>query len=210
EPAGLEDEGAGAGGGRGEPFEVHVQLAAVDGTAQASVAQRDGRVPERAGDRHGVDLDGPEVVDDRPDPAAAAVVQDVVEQGRLPGTEESGQNDHRDPPLAAPLRHALSPPLRAPVCAPAYVRRLDRRPGYERLRRARTARLSAPCAGQMPGMAPMCATLRSLRAPSSPPSRRSEPLGTLGGGTRRPPLAGPFAPTHASRRPADGGLIGGI
>ncbi len=70
-----------------------VEFARVDRAAQTPVAERDRGVPERSGDGHGVDLDRAEVVDDRADAGAAAVVQEVVEERGLAGAEESGEHD---------------------------------------------------------------------------------------------------------------------
>lgn len=112
----LDDDDVDAGGGAGEPLEVVVELTGVDGTAETAVAEGHGRVAEGARDRHGVDLDGAEVVHDRADTAAAAAVEEVVEQGGLSRAEESGQHDHRNLPPAAPLRHTI--PL-TPVRTPA-------------------------------------------------------------------------------------------
>jgi len=112
----LDDDDVDAGGGAGEPLEVLVEFTGVDGAAQASVAEGHGGVAEGARDGHRVDLDGPEVVHDRADTAAAAAVEKVVEQGGLSRAEESGQHDHRNLPPAAPLRHTT--PL-TPVRTPA-------------------------------------------------------------------------------------------
>ncbi len=119
----------------GQPFQILVQLAGVDGAAQTAVAQRDHRV-DLPGHRHGVDLDAAEVVDDRSDAAAAAAAQQVVEQGRLAGTEESGEHDDRNLSRglrgqggasivvrrcggAPSVRHAVSSARRAPAAAGA-------------------------------------------------------------------------------------------
>ncbi len=118
--AGLDDDDVDAGGGAGEAVEVAVQFADVDGAAQAAVAERDRGVAERPGHRHGVDLDGPEVVDDRSEAAAAAAVEEVVQQGRLAGAEETGEDDDRDLLGARLTQRATSfTPMRAPVRGPA-------------------------------------------------------------------------------------------
>ncbi|EPH43187.1 putative protein CobW [Streptomyces aurantiacus JA 4570] len=96
EPARLDDDDVDAGGGAGEPLQVLVELTGVHGTAEAAVAERDGGVAERSGDSHGVDLDGPEVVDDRADPAAAAAVEQVVQECRLPRAEKAREYDNRN------------------------------------------------------------------------------------------------------------------
>lgn len=100
ESAGLHDDHIDAGVGMGEPGEVLVELADVDGAAQAAVPEGDGGVAECAGDGHGVDLDGTEVVDDGSDTAAAAAVEEMIEEGGLAGTQESGKDDDRDLPVA--------------------------------------------------------------------------------------------------------------
>lgn len=86
EPARLDHDDVDTGRGLSEPLQIDIELTRVDGTAQAPVAQGDGGIPERPGHRHRVDLDRAEVIDDGPDPAASAAVQEVVEQGGLAGS----------------------------------------------------------------------------------------------------------------------------
>ncbi len=123
ESAGLDDDDVDAGLGAGQPFQVPVEFARVDGTAQASVAQRHGGVAEGARDGHRVDLDGPEVVDDGADTAASAAVEEVVEEGGFPGAEESGEYDDRDllRSRALPHRATSLSPTRTPARGSAYV-----------------------------------------------------------------------------------------
>lgn len=189
EPAGLDDDDVDAGGGAGEAFEVDVQLTGVEGAAQAAVAEGDRGVAERARHGHGVDLDGAEVVHDRADTAASAAMEEVVEQRRLAGTQESGEYDDRDLLRSAALRQRATSltPTRAPARGPAHGRGLNAQSGYEPEESPRSERLLAASAGQTLGKAPWCATLTSLRAPPLRLPRRSEPLGTLGDGKRRPP-----------------------
>lgn len=95
EAARLDDDHVEPRGGPGQRFQIRVQLARVDRAAQAAAAQRHGGA-DLPGDGHGVDLDGPEVVDDHADPVARAVEQEVVEQRRLAGSQESREDDDRD------------------------------------------------------------------------------------------------------------------
>jgi hypothetical protein len=118
ETAGLDDDDVDAGGGLGETAEVEVEFTGVDGAAQAPVAEGDGRVAERPGDGHGVDLDVPEVVDDGTDTAASAVVEEVVEQGGLAGAQKSGEYEDRY--LLRTRRLAQRAPLLTPMRAPAH------------------------------------------------------------------------------------------
>ena len=120
EAAGLDDDDVDAEGGFREPLQIRVQFARVDGTAQAAVAEGDRRVAERSRHGHRVDLDRPEVVDESADTAAAAAVQEVVEQGGLPRAEESGQDDDRDL-LRFRTRLAHRATSLAPTRAPARV-----------------------------------------------------------------------------------------
>lgn len=140
EPAGLDDDDVDAGGRPGEPLQIDVQLARVDRAAQTAVAERDRGVAERAGDRHRVDLDGAEVVDDGPDAGASAAVEEVVEQSRLAGTEESGENDDRNLLRAGALltqRATFLTPTGAPARGSAHIRVSECRP------RIRAGRISA-------------------------------------------------------------------
>lgn len=74
EAARLDDDEVDPRGGAAEPLQIAVEFARVDGAAQTAVAEGD-RGADLAGDGHGVDLDGAEVVDDDGDtvarPAAA-------------------------------------------------------------------------------------------------------------------------------------------
>ena len=82
-------------------------------------------------------------------------------------------------------------------------------PGYEPEESPLSERLLAALAGHTLGMAPVRATLASLRAPPLRLPADQQPLGTLGDGKRRPPLAGPLLSTR-TRRPADGRLNRGL
>lgn len=93
EPARLDDDDIEAGVGAGEPVQEDVELARVDGTAQTAVPEGHGGVPELPGHGHGVDLDGPEVVDDDADTGATARAEKVVEQGGLAGSQEAREDD---------------------------------------------------------------------------------------------------------------------
>lgn len=93
QPARLDDDHVDPMDGRGQLLQVRVQLAAVDGAAQAAAAERDHRVADLARDGHRIDLDRAEVVDDDADPGASPVAEEVVEQRRLAGSEESGKHD---------------------------------------------------------------------------------------------------------------------
>lgn len=95
ETARLDDDHIEPGGRAGQRLQVGVELARVDGAAQAAVAQRDGG-PDLPRHGHGVDLDGPEVVDDDADPVAGPVAEQMVEQRRLAGSEEPREDDDRD------------------------------------------------------------------------------------------------------------------
>lgn len=111
EPARLDDDHVEAGGGAGQGLQVGVQFARVDRAAQTAAAQRDGGA-DLPGDGHGVDLDGPEVVDDHPDAVSRAMAQEVVEQRRLAGSEEAREDDDGDLPAAGRGRRVQ----RGPSC----------------------------------------------------------------------------------------------
>lgn len=142
-PARLDDDDVDTCRGLGEPLQILIELTGVDGTAQTPVPQGNGGIPQRPGHRHGIDLDRAEVVDDGSDPAAATVVQQVIEQGGLPRSEEPGEDDNGDlPGLDRPdldlLRTGLAQratsftPVRTPARGPAPVRgRRTHRHSYE-------------------------------------------------------------------------------
>jgi hypothetical protein len=139
QPARLDDDDVDAEGGVREPFQVLVQLARVHGTAQAPVAERDRRVAERSRHGHRVDLDGPEVVDDGTDTAAAAAMEEVVEECGLPRAEESGQDDDRDLlRFRARQAHRATSltPTRAPARVPGTRTRMGCRPRIRAVRMA--------------------------------------------------------------------------
>src|SRR5262249_36192267 len=96
ESAGLDDDDVHTPGRSGEPGEIDLQFTRLHRAGQTAVAERDGRVAERARDGQRVDLDGAEVVDDRPDAAASAAVQQMVEERGLAGAQESGEHDDGD------------------------------------------------------------------------------------------------------------------
>src|SRR5690606_28569583 len=114
--------------------------------------------------------------DDRADTAAAAAVQQMVEQGRLAGAEESGEDDDgnlRRVQLRLRTRLAFRAPARTqdatslaptrtPAHDPACLRGWNEAPGYEPPESPRSERLSAASAGRTSGKAPECATLASL------------------------------------------------
>lgn len=122
QPTRLDDDDVDSGRGLSEPVQEDVELACVHGTAQTPVPQGDGGVAERPGHGHRIDLDGTEVIDDRPDTTASAAVQEVVEQGGLAGAQEAGEDDDRDLLGARLTQRATSlTPMRAPAHGPALT-----------------------------------------------------------------------------------------
>ncbi|MGY3679192.1 hypothetical protein ACVWXU_002815 [Streptomyces sp. TE33382] len=95
ETARFDDDHIEAGGGPGQRLQEGVEFARVDGAAQTAVAERDRRA-DLARDGHGVDLDGSEIVDDHADPVARPVAEQMVEQRRLAGSQETRQDDDRN------------------------------------------------------------------------------------------------------------------
>ncbi len=181
QPAGLDDDHVDPGAGRGEPVQVEVEFARVDGTAQAAVAERDGRVAQGAGDGHRVDLDGPEVVDDGSDPAASAAVQQMIEERGLSGAQETGEHDDRNLLRTAAACQAV--PQRATSLTYRSARfAADARTGMDCPSRIRAGRGPKVCGRRCGDIAVDAGTRRSARGHDGPPCHPAAGTAASGSG----------------------------
>ncbi|SHU27276.1 Uncharacterised protein [Mycobacteroides abscessus subsp. abscessus] len=98
--AGLDDDRVDIPAGKSGQHAA--QFVIIGATAQASIGHGHGRV-DLARNQHGIDVDGTEVVDYHADSHAQGVAQQIVQQCRLTGTQESGDDGDRDQAMFSTL-----------------------------------------------------------------------------------------------------------